>query len=327
MNETAVSRRTEIILISLLLIAAAVLRMGWPGLTEFKADEARLLALALDMAEGQFALRGISSSVGFPNFPASVWIYSIPLFVWPHPYAATIFTGLLNTAAIAASYWFVRRYWGISAALAATLMLTVSPWAIIFSRKIWAQNLLPLFIVGWAIGAALAFVERRQKYIWLHFVCLALSVQIHLAAIALVPVTVILLIIFGVALYLQTRVSRRTGAPVAFRRSYPGVGSRTVSQRFLLAGGRFQGNRGGAAADASESLPGFISDGFILRVVIEPFIVFDRLIFAIELLIGKTTIVSGLVLVFSQFFRGVKLVDNAGIVAFFEEFDGAFQNF
>ncbi|MCA9950857.1 MAG: hypothetical protein KDE48_14500 [Anaerolineales bacterium] len=196
MNETAVSRRTEIILISLLLIAAAVLRMGWPGLTEFKADEARLLALALDMAEGQFALRGISSSVGFPNFPASVWIYSIPLFVWPHPYAATIFTGLLNTAAIAASYWFVRRYWGISAALAATLMLTVSPWAIIFSRKIWAQNLLPLFIVGWAIGAALAFVERRQKYIWLHFVCLALSVQIHLAAIALVPVTVILLIIF-----------------------------------------------------------------------------------------------------------------------------------
>ncbi len=196
MDNTAVTRRTEIILVSLLLILAAVLRMGWPGLTEFKADEARLLSLALDMAEGQFALRGISSSVGFPNFPASVWIYSIPLFVWPHPYAATIFTGLLNTLAVGACYWFVRRYWGITAALAATLMLAISPWAIIFSRKIWAQNLLPLFVMGWAIGAALALVEKRPKFIWLHLICLALAVQIHLAAIALLPITIILLFVF-----------------------------------------------------------------------------------------------------------------------------------
>ncbi len=196
MLDTAVSRRTELLLLSLLLIVAGILRMGWPGLTEFKADEARLLGLALDMTAGQFALRGISSSVGFPNFPASVWVYSLPLFIWPHPYAATIFTGLLNTLAVGAAYWFVRRYWGVSAALAATLMLAVSPWAIIFSRKIWAQNLLPLFVMGWALGAALALVERKPRFIWLHFICMALAIQIHLAAVALVPATLLLLIIF-----------------------------------------------------------------------------------------------------------------------------------
>ena len=189
-------RLLEIGLLLLILLLAGLLRMAAPGLTEFKADEARLLALALDMAEGQFALRGISSSVGFPNFPASVWIYSLPLFIWPHPYAATLFTGFLNTLAVVAAYWFVRRYWGISAALAATLMFAVSPWAVIFSRKIWAQNLLPLFIIGWAISAALALVEERPKFIWLHFLCLALAVQIHLAAVALVPATAILLLIF-----------------------------------------------------------------------------------------------------------------------------------
>ena len=189
-------RLLEIGLLLLILLLAALLRMAAPGLTEFKADEARLLALALDMAEGQFALRGISSSVGFPNFPASVWIYSLPLFIWPHPYAATLFIGLLNTAAVASAYWFVRRYWGISAALSATLMFAVSPWAVIFSRKIWAQNLLPLFVMGWAISAALAFVEERPKFIWLHFLCLALAVQIHLAAAALIPATAILLLIF-----------------------------------------------------------------------------------------------------------------------------------
>jgi 4-amino-4-deoxy-L-arabinose transferase-like glycosyltransferase len=186
----------EYLLVGLILLSAGILRMANPGLTEFKADEARLLTLAYDMAEGEFALRGISSSVGLPNFPASVWFYAIPVAVWPHPYAATIFTGLLSTLAVALTYWFVRRYWGITAALAAGLLYAVSPWAIIFSRKIWAQNLLPFFVLVWIISAALAFVEMRPRFLWLHLVALALAVQIHLAAVALVPATILLLLIF-----------------------------------------------------------------------------------------------------------------------------------
>ena len=186
----------EYLLVGIMLILAGILRMAAPGLSEFKADEARLLALAYDMAEGEFALRGISSSVGLPNFPASVWLYAIPASVWPHPYAATIFTGLLSTLAVALTYWFVRRYWGITAALAAGLIYAVSPWAVIFSRKIWAQNLLPFLVLVWVISAALALVEKRSRFLWLHFIALALAVQIHLAAVALVPATILLLIIF-----------------------------------------------------------------------------------------------------------------------------------
>jgi hypothetical protein len=191
------SRRWEWFLVALILLLAAGLRLGWPGLTEFKADEARLLALSFEMVEKRrLALRGISSSVGLPNFPVSVWLYALPLLLWPHVYAATLFTGLLNTLAVAGCYALVRRYWGVGAALAATLMLAVSPWAVIFSRKIWAQNLLPLLVLGWGAGALLALVEKRPKFIILHFVCLALAVQTHLAAVALVPATAVLLLIF-----------------------------------------------------------------------------------------------------------------------------------
>lgn len=179
-----------------LLILAGVLRMGWPGLTEFKADEARLLSLALDMRQGAWAVRGISSSTGFPNFPMSVWLYALPVWVWPHPYAATLFTGLLNTLAVGGGYWLARRYWGVGAALAATVMFATSPWAVMFSRKIWAQNLLPLFVMVWVISAALALVEGRRWWLAVHVVCLAVAVQIHLAAIALAPATLVLLIVF-----------------------------------------------------------------------------------------------------------------------------------
>ncbi len=195
--DTRLSVRNELILAGLLLLLAAILRMGWPGLTEFKSDEARLTLLAMEMVEGKhFPIRGISSSVGLANFPMSVWLYAIPLLIWNHVYAATLFTGLLNVLAVLGCYWFVRRYWGVEAALAATLMFAVSPWAIHHSRKIWAQNLLPFFVMGWGITGALAFIEKRPKIIIFHIMSMAIAIQVHLAGAALFPATLLMFLIF-----------------------------------------------------------------------------------------------------------------------------------
>jgi len=181
----------------IILALAALLRLGWPNITEFKADEARLFALALDMAEFKsFALRGIGSSVGLPNFPMSVWLYSIPLFLWKHPYSATLFVGALNTVAVYVCYRLTRRYWGEIAALVAALFFAVSPWAVIYSRKIWAQDLLPLFVLIYIGSALAAFVDGRRWFLLFHFVALAVVVQIHFSGIAFVPLTALLLIIF-----------------------------------------------------------------------------------------------------------------------------------
>ncbi|MBI4315742.1 MAG: glycosyltransferase family 39 protein [Chloroflexi bacterium] len=183
--------------IILIIITAALLRLGWPGLTEFKADEARLYSLALSMAEYKsFALRGIGSSLGLPNFPLSVWLFSLPLFVWQHPYSATLFVAALNTLAVYACYRLTRRHWGEAAALVAALFFAVSPWAVIYSRKIWAQDLLPLFVLAY-IGAALAaFVDKRRWALAMHLVALACVVQIHLSGLAFVPLTALWLIVF-----------------------------------------------------------------------------------------------------------------------------------
>jgi hypothetical protein len=187
----------EIALIVGILLLAAFLRMGQPGLVEFKRDEALLMSRALDVAQGQqFHLRGISTSVGFPNTPVSVWLYAIPLLVWDHVYAGILFTGLLNTAAVFGCWWLVRRYWGPGSALAAALMFAVSPWAVFHSQKIWAQNLLVPLVMIWAISAALAFVERKTWAVILHLLSLAIAIQVHFAAVALVPATIIFLIVF-----------------------------------------------------------------------------------------------------------------------------------
>ncbi len=242
MNNT-VSRRVEFVLLAVVLLLTAVFRTSFPSLTEFKADEARLTLLALEMAEGSvFHIRGISSSIGFPNFPMSVWLYALPLLAWPHVYAATIFTGLLNTAAVLGGYWFVRRYYGVEAALVTALLFAVSPWAIHHSRKIWAQNLLPFFVVGWAIAAALTFVERRPRWLIIHFLALAAVVQIHLAAAALVPVTGLLMLIFWRRLNWRiTAVSIALATLTAVPFIYYLL---THGQLFLSGGGSVSGGRG-----------------------------------------------------------------------------------
>lgn len=191
------SRRTEIALFCAVLLLAGVLRLGWPELTEFKRDEAHVYGLALDLAEFKaLPLRGIGSSVGLPNSPVSVYLFALPLCLWKSPLAATLFVGALNTASVALAYAMTRRYWGARAALFAALLYAAAPWAVIYSRKIWAQNLLPLFVTGYAFTALLAFVEGRRRWLSAHLVLLAISAQLHYAALTLIPLTALLMWLF-----------------------------------------------------------------------------------------------------------------------------------
>lgn len=197
MSKISLPLKIELALVSVVLLLAGFLRLGWPGLTEFKQDEAHLYALALDLAEFKaFPLRGISSSVGLPNAPISVYLYALPLFVWKSPLAATLFAGALNTASVALAYGMARRYWGLRAALISALLYAAAPWAVIYSRKIWAQDLLPLFVVGYVFTGLLAFVESRSRWVIAHFILLAVIIQIHFSGIALLPLTALPLLIF-----------------------------------------------------------------------------------------------------------------------------------
>ncbi|MBN1286988.1 MAG: glycosyltransferase family 39 protein [Anaerolineae bacterium] len=193
------NRRTELIWLLLILLLAAVMRMGWPGITEFKRDEALLSQAALDMARGRsFPLHGIRSSVGLPNPPVSVYLFAIPYAISSNPVMATWFVGLLNVLAVALGWRLARRYFGRWAALTAALLYAASPWAVLYSRKIWAQDLLPPFAVALVYTGLRGFVDddgARQRRQAVHIVLLALAVQIHMAAVSLAPLTLVLLVI------------------------------------------------------------------------------------------------------------------------------------
>jgi 4-amino-4-deoxy-L-arabinose transferase-like glycosyltransferase len=183
--------------LALILAVGGLLRMGWPGLTEFKQDEAQLYQLALNLAELKaFPLHGINSSLGLPNAPASVYLFALPLVLWHSPLAATLFVGLLNTASVALAYLLARRYWGRRTALAGALLYACAPWAVIYSRKIWAQDTLPLFVLAYIFAGLLAFVEGRRRWVAAHLFLLFVIIEIHLSGLALAPLTLLLLVVY-----------------------------------------------------------------------------------------------------------------------------------
>jgi 4-amino-4-deoxy-L-arabinose transferase-like glycosyltransferase len=188
------SRRTELLCATLIVALAALLRMGWPGITEFKQDEAHLYSLALSLAQGRaFPLHGINFSVGLPNLPLSVYLYALPLVAWPSPLAATLFVGATNVVAVALAYALTRRYWGRRAALPAALLYAAAPWAVEYSRKLWSNNLLSFFVVAGLFAALLGFVEARREWVAVHVFLLGAAIQIHISAAALAPLTLGLL--------------------------------------------------------------------------------------------------------------------------------------
>lgn len=192
----AVNRVTRRDLLTLLVIlfAAALVRLSEPGIVEFKHDEAWITRLARDFAAGgPLPLTGMPSSVGIPNPPTSVYILAVPFVLTSDPVIATMFVAALNVIGVGLLWLLAFRYLGPTVALVAGLAYAISPWAALYSRKLWAQDLLPPFLLAAILLGLLGFLDGKR---WAQVVCLPVflfALQIHFAAWALLPLFVWLL--------------------------------------------------------------------------------------------------------------------------------------
>jgi hypothetical protein len=194
---------------------------------EFKGDEAVACRLALAVVDhlrgaapaGQpFPLVGLLSSVGVPNPPLFIYLLALPLALWRDPLAAAGTIALANVAAVGLCYLIGRRYFSPFVALAAAALYALAPWAVIFSRKIWAQDLLPVFLAGFLLAAHAFLVERRPRaLVWL-LALAAGAMQLHFSALILAGVLAGLLVagrtaIRGSWLALGAAAALALGAP------------------------------------------------------------------------------------------------------------------
>lgn len=188
------SKRTQWIGLALIVAVGAWLRFSHFDLLEFQGDEAYAAHLALTAVKtGKLPLAGLMSSVGVTNPPLFPYLL-IPMFaISANPAFVSGCIALLGLAAVVITWHVGRKYYGPMAGLVAGLFFAVSPWAVIYSRKIWAQDFVPFFATAtmWAVHA-LVLGKKPKAVFW----CLLLPlcvVQIHFSGVALTAAVVLII--------------------------------------------------------------------------------------------------------------------------------------
>lgn len=132
----------------LIIIIASVFRIFYLDLIEFKFDEAYNVYQL-----NQFKLThvlsfhsGLSSS-GMHNFPLLHYLLIFLGIFSQDPQYLTFLIALINVILVGLFYIFVRKFYGNIVAVSSALLLASSPWAILYSRKIWHPDLILLFLL------------------------------------------------------------------------------------------------------------------------------------------------------------------------------------
>jgi hypothetical protein len=177
-----------------IVVLAAWLRLRELGLAEFKLDELTAVALARRLRDGHLPTVGLQSSVGALNPPFFIYATALPLSIRDDPLAATAFVGVVAAAAVGLTYVVLRPRFGALAALGAAALFATGPWAVLYGRKVWAQDLLPILTVSLLWALFVVIERRRTRAVLLVPVLVCLAFQLNFSALALVvPAALVLL--------------------------------------------------------------------------------------------------------------------------------------
>jgi len=189
-------RTKRVWLVVAVVLLAAVLRLSRLDLMEFKADEAQAAVLVVKALSGEgLPTHGLMSSVGIYNPPTFIYLMLLPGLVSFDPIHLTQFVAALNILATFLCYWFGRRIFNEWVGLAGALLFATCPWAVIYSRKIWAQDCLPIFSLLVIGGLYEVCANGNRRWSLPALLAAGLMPGVHFSGLFAVAVTIITLAI------------------------------------------------------------------------------------------------------------------------------------
>lgn len=183
------------LLFLLIFLLSTTFRITNLDLIEFKTDEAVNLLLASRPLFGySFPYGGTVSSLGILNPPLFNYILFPIVAINLDPKFVSFTIALINSFSVAFFFLIVRRFYGLSIALISSTLFALSPWAILYSRKIWMQDLLiPFFLIVFYSVHKL-ILDKKSIY-WLPYTFASLIlIQLHQASLIFVAILTLFLL-------------------------------------------------------------------------------------------------------------------------------------
>lgn len=181
----------------LIILIASFFRIFFLDLIEFKFDEAfNVYQLTQFNLTHSLSFHSGLSSSGMHNFPLLHYLL-IPFGIFSqNPQNLTFIIALINVVLIGFFYLFVKKFYGNITALSSALLLATSPWAILYSRKIWHPDLILLFLLpAFYFLHKLNISNNIKKTSLFLFLFLTLLCQQHFSGFYLLILTPMILII------------------------------------------------------------------------------------------------------------------------------------
>jgi len=189
--------KTAIALFLIVTLFAAYLRLYGIDLAEFKSDEARDAFVARNFVEnGTIPLVGAPTSVGGNAGPFYYFILSLPFLISANPIVSSAFVALLNVLAVSLTFIFAKDFFNERIALIASALAAVSPFAIIYSRKIWNPDLLFPFSTILLYSIYSFAINKKPKYVIPIFLSFSILLQLHPVTLFLLPAILFVLFKF-----------------------------------------------------------------------------------------------------------------------------------
>lgn len=200
--------KKNIVWIIIIFLLSSIFRLFFLDLMEFKSDEATIVYQTVRFFDHPYLIqRGLISGTGAYNFPLFNYLMIIPAMWSRDPQFLSWVIALINSLLVSVFFLFVKRYYDLITAVFASLLLAFSPWGVIFSRKIWAQDLILLFLIPffWALHELILF--KNSKVVLPMFALLTLLVQLHGSGIFLSFVTILILLILRVRISFKSAIA------------------------------------------------------------------------------------------------------------------------
>src|SRR5262245_32083072 len=188
------AKRALALSFGLIVVLADYLRLAHLDLAEFKRDEADVALRAADVLNGHLPLVGIGTSIpGLENGPLMIYLTALPLALAHDAALACGFIGLMNVLALVVSARVTERAFGRLAALFAAAAYAFGSWAVVFSRKLWPNEAMPLFSALLALSLYEAVVGGRARGVVLAGLWLGALLNLHPSGIVFVPFALLVL--------------------------------------------------------------------------------------------------------------------------------------
>ncbi len=182
-------------LFALIVMVAAYFRLANINLAEVKGDEATTSFVVKGLVQqGKVPLLGPPLSTGGNAGPIYYYILLIPFLVSFNPIVASSFVAIVNVLGIIVTFKFAQEFFNDRVALIATALDAVSPFAILFSRKIWNPDLIFPFSAVLFYCLYSFVIKNKPKYLIPLFVTYSIMLQVHPITLFLAPVLLLFLI-------------------------------------------------------------------------------------------------------------------------------------